>query len=210
MARSQARRARPDTYAEIDMEPDRKTNGNASHDLRLSRPKEAATALGLAVAHMMSKPAFASLAFGDWSRVLVGQINRGHYAFVIDGANQVQGFAGWGLVARAKAEVWVEGRYNLTYQDCLEGDCIVFNAWVADSAHVHRFLVDAARKLMKDKQTLYFKRHYKNGGWRPVRLNVNDFVAAHIDRRDTQTGRPLEEASGVRTPDDGGADKGAP
>ena len=154
---------------------------------------------------MMSKPAFASLSFGDWSRVLVGQINRGHYAFVIDGANQVQGFAGWGLVTRAKAEAWVEGRYNLTYQDCLEGDCVVFNAWVADSVRVHRFLVHAARKLIKGKQTLYFKRHYKNGGWRAVRLNVNDFVGAHIDRQDNQT--DARKTAAEATPHDGSASK---
>ena len=41
-------------------------------------------ALGLAVSHLMTKPAFANLRFGDWSRVLVGQINRKHYAFVVD------------------------------------------------------------------------------------------------------------------------------
>jgi hemolysin-activating ACP:hemolysin acyltransferase len=168
------------------MEPER--DPNASEALMLSRPKGAATALGLAVAHMMTQPAFASLLFGDWSRVLVGQINRGHYVFVVDGAQKVRGFAGWGLVSREKAEAWVEGRYNLTYQDCLEGECVVFNAWSAADTRVHRFLVDAARKLIKDKETLYFKRHYKNGGWRPVRLNVNDFVVAHIDRRDRESG----------------------
>jgi hypothetical protein len=36
------------------------------------------------VAHLMLKPAFARLRFGDWSWVLVGQINRGHYYLVID------------------------------------------------------------------------------------------------------------------------------
>src|SRR5437588_56742 len=83
-----------------------------------------------------NNPAVASLPFGEWSRVLVGQIHRGHYVFVIDGAKRVQGSAGWGLVTRDKAEAWVECRYNLTYQDCLAGDCIVFNAWVADSTRV--------------------------------------------------------------------------
>jgi hypothetical protein len=51
-------------------------------NLRLSRPDNPYVALGLAVNHLMTKPAFASLRFGDWSRVLVGQINRKHYAFV--------------------------------------------------------------------------------------------------------------------------------
>ena len=47
--------------------------------LRLFRPDSPpAVALGLAVNHLMTKPAFAQLSFGDWSRILVGQINRKH------------------------------------------------------------------------------------------------------------------------------------
>ena len=42
--------------------------------LRLFRPESPYVALGLAVSHLMTKPAFANLRFGDWSRVLVGQI----------------------------------------------------------------------------------------------------------------------------------------
>jgi hypothetical protein len=53
--------------------------------LRLFRPESPTVALGLAVSHLMTKPAFAQLKFGDWSRVLVGQINRKHYRFVLDG-----------------------------------------------------------------------------------------------------------------------------
>ena len=46
--------------------------------LRIVKPANAAAALGLAVSHLMVKPAFANLRFGDWSRVLTGQINRKH------------------------------------------------------------------------------------------------------------------------------------
>jgi hemolysin-activating ACP:hemolysin acyltransferase len=151
--------------------------------LRLFRPNSPAVALGMAVNHLMTKPAFAQLRFGDWSRVLVGQINRGHYCFVIDGDNRTQGFAGWALTTREKAEDWVEGRRGLSYEDSNEGDCLVFNAWAANSFSVQRFMVDEARKIIKDKQTLYFKRYYKDGSSRPVRLNVNDFVVSHIDRK---------------------------
>lgn len=155
-----------------------------SSGLRLFR-SQPVVALGLAVDHLMTKPAFASLPFGEWSRVLVGQINRGHYAFAVDNAKRIQGFVGWGLITRAKAEAWVEGRHALSYSDCLEGDCLLFNAWSANSTKVHRFLVDEARKLIMDRETVYFRRHYKDGSWRPVRLNVNDFVAGHISRKAT-------------------------
>ena len=34
----------------------------------------------------MTKPAFARQRFGDWSRILVGQINRKHYYLAVDSA----------------------------------------------------------------------------------------------------------------------------
>jgi hemolysin-activating ACP:hemolysin acyltransferase len=153
---------------------------------RLYRPDKPAMALGLAVNHLMTKPAFANLRFGDWARILAGQINRGHYCFAIDQSNKIVGFAGWALATREKAEAWVEGRAGLSFADSREGECLVFNAWAADNFKVHRFMVDEARKIIRDKQTLYFKRYYADGSTRPVRLNVNDFVVRHIERRDRQ------------------------
>jgi hemolysin-activating ACP:hemolysin acyltransferase len=151
--------------------------------LHFYSPGNPQVALGLAVNHLMNKPAFANLRFGEWSRILVGQINRRHYAFVIDSERRLVGFAGWGLTTRDKAEDWVEGRCALTYQDSLAGECLVFNCWSADNLRVHRFMVDEARKRFFDKQTMYFKRVYKDGTSRPVRLNVNKFVDQHIKRK---------------------------
>lgn len=153
--------------------------------LRLFRPDNPALALGLAVNHLMTKPAFARQLFGDWSRILVGQINRKHFYFAADG-KQIQGFMGWALATRENAEAWVEGRRGLSFEDSRDGDCLVFNAWAANSFRVHRFMVDEARKVIRDKQTLYFKRYYDDGTSRPVRLNVNDFVGLHVDRKADQ------------------------
>ena len=152
--------------------------------LRVFRPDNPFTALGLAVNHLMTKPAFAALRFGEWSRILVGQINRKHYCFVIDERNQVQGFLGWALTSKASAEAWVEGRAGLSYQDSLQGECIVFNAWASSGAKVNRLLLHEARKVMSGKDMAYFKRHYKDGSTRPARLSVNDFVDQHIDSAD--------------------------
>lgn len=160
--------------------------------LRLFRPNSPLVALGLAVNYLMTKPAFAQLRFGDWSRILVGQINRGHYCFVIDGKNRTHGFAGWALTTKEKAEAWVEGRSGLSYEDGKAGDCLIFNAWMANNLKVHRFMVDEARKICKDKETLYFKRYYSDGSTRPVRLNVNDFVARHIERKMSAPNDPEE------------------
>src|SRR5690349_9034581 len=78
--------------------------------LRVFRPDNAFVALGLAVNHLMTMPAFANLRFGDWSKILVGQINRKHYWLVVDDKNEIQGFLGWAVTTRERAEDWVEGR----------------------------------------------------------------------------------------------------
>jgi len=153
-------------------------------ELRLHRPKNAYVALGLAVSYLMTKPAFAMLRFGDWSRILVGQINRKHYCFVVDNRNQVQGFVGWAVTTTDAAEAWLQGRSALSYEQSLHGDCIIFNAWAANSLRVNRFLLREARKIAQGKDTVYFKRHYKDGTTRPARLRVTEFVARHIERNE--------------------------
>jgi hemolysin-activating ACP:hemolysin acyltransferase len=158
--------------------------------LRLFKPASATAALGLAVSHLMTKPAFANLKFGEWSRILVGQINRGHYCFALDGDNQVQGFMGWALATRDHAEGWVEGRRPLTFADSQDGDCMIINAWSANSTKVTRFLLREARRIARDKSTVYFKRHYKDGTTRPARLEINAFVASHITRTDGSIAAP--------------------
>jgi hemolysin-activating ACP:hemolysin acyltransferase len=154
-------------------------------DLRVFRPDSPYVALGIAVNHLMTKPAFANLRFGEWSRILVGQINRKHYYFVVDGKNQVQGFMGWAVTTKDKAEAWVEGRGGLSYEDSKEGDCLIFNAWAASTLKVNRFLLGQARKVMQGKDMVYFKRHYKDGSTRPGRLRVNEFVDQHIEQKNS-------------------------
>jgi hemolysin-activating ACP:hemolysin acyltransferase len=150
------------------------------HGLRLARPQSAAAALGLAVSHLMTKPAFAALPFGTWSRVLVGQINRGQYQLVVDDTGRVVGFLGWAATSEANAEAWVQGRGDVP--ELRDGDCIVINAWSADDPAANRMVLAAARRAIRDKRLVYFKRHYGDGRTRPMRLAVNDFVAGHIGR----------------------------
>ena len=152
-------------------------------DLKVFRPPNPYVALGLAVSHLMTKPAFANLRFGDWARILTGQINRNHYCFAIDGKNQIQGFMGWAVTTKEKAEAWVEGRAGFASHEGADGDCLVFNAWAASSLKVNRFLLDEARRVMQGKEFVYFKRYYNDGRTRPSRLSVNEFVSRHIERK---------------------------
>jgi hemolysin-activating ACP:hemolysin acyltransferase len=159
-------------------------------DLKVFRPQSPYAALGLAVNHLMTKPAFANLRFGEWSRILVGQINRKHYCFAVDSNNQVQGFMGWAVTSKEKAEDWFAGRGALSFEDSLKGSCVIFNAWAASTREVNRFLLSEARKIVADKDAVYFKRYYKNGSVRPARLRVNDFVVHHLqatERRRVQS-----------------------
>jgi hemolysin-activating ACP:hemolysin acyltransferase len=152
-------------------------------DLRLARPENPNIALGMAVSYLMTKPAFANLKFGDWSRILVGQINRKHFAFVIDSDKKTCGFAGWGLTSEDLAQAWADGSRALRYEDCLHGDCLVFNAWAADNTSIHRFMVDETRKLGSGIKTVYFKRHYEDGRSRATRMVVNKYVEKHVARQ---------------------------
>jgi hemolysin-activating ACP:hemolysin acyltransferase len=141
-----------------------------------------ARALGMAVSYLMSKPAFARLPFGHWASVLIGQINRRHYLFAARGKTLV-GFAGWAFTTRDKAEAWIAGVSDPSFEDSKEGEIIVINAWEASTPEVHHFLVDAMRKISQVKEMIYFKRFYDDGRVRPVRLKVNEFVARHAAQK---------------------------
>jgi hemolysin-activating ACP:hemolysin acyltransferase len=144
------------------------------------RPKDPAAALGLAVDFLSEMPAFAKLQFGEWSQTLSYQVARGHFCYVVDQDRRVRGFLGWALTLEALAERWVEGRVGLRNDECREGDCVIVNAFAAETASARRFIVEAMRKLFASKRTLYFKRHYPDGRVRSTRLNVNDFVAGRL------------------------------
>jgi hemolysin-activating ACP:hemolysin acyltransferase len=168
-------------------------------DLKVFRPQNPYVALGLAVSHLMTQPAFAKLRFGDWSRILTGQINRKHYYFAVDSKNQIQGFMGWAVTSKEKAEAWVEGRGAVSFADSRDGDCLIFNAWAANTPEVNRFLVSQAREIIQGKDTVYFKRHYADGRTRAVRLRVKDFVAQHLRHESGAT--PMAELAPPLTTD---------
>jgi hemolysin-activating ACP:hemolysin acyltransferase len=146
--------------------------------VRLFRPDSPVAALGLAVSHLMTKPAFARLRFGEWSRILVGQINRKHYQLVLDDRDHVVGFLGWAPTTEDVAEAWLEGRSDFSDAVAKDGDCIVFNAWSASSPGVNRLVLEAARHAVQGRKTVYFKRLYKDGSVRPMRMPINQFVGS--------------------------------
>lgn len=127
-------------------------------------------ALGLAVHYLMRQPSFANMLFGHWARTLVGQINRRHYAFVVQGKDVV-GFIGWAMTSQEAAEAWLGGT-EIDSRAATGGDCMIVNAWQANSNEVNSFLFSQLRQAAKKPRLVYGKRYYSNGRWRPVRFEV--------------------------------------
>lgn len=126
-------------------------------------------ALGRACAHLMTRPAFARAPFGHLARSLAGQVNRGHYAFVVRDRATV-GFAGWALTAQPLAEAWLAGERGFADAEAAAGDCVVLNFWQADDAEATRFLAAHLAAALPGARRLYARRHYPDGRVRPVRL----------------------------------------
>jgi hemolysin-activating ACP:hemolysin acyltransferase len=141
--------------------------------LRLFQHPNPAAALGLAVSHLMTKPAFARLPFGAWSQVLVGQINRRQYYLVLNPAGRTIGFLGWAITDEASAEAWLAGSADAGPHTGT-GDCVIVNAWSADVPAVNPVLLDAARIAGAEHRLIYFKRHYPDGSSRMGKLRMPD------------------------------------
>jgi hemolysin-activating ACP:hemolysin acyltransferase len=147
--------------------------------IRLLTGINPAQALGFAVSYLMTKPAFACLPFGHWSRVLVGQINRGHYLIASDD-ERIVGFTGWALTTQEKGDMWLAERGELAFEDSKAGEILLINAWAAESNDVTQLILKRLREIGQTQKMIYFKRLYPDGRTRPVRLSVNTFVDAHI------------------------------
>jgi hemolysin-activating ACP:hemolysin acyltransferase len=171
---------------------DIQSNAGAAKDeaLRAIRVKDGCRALGMAVSFLMTEPSFARLPFGHWARVLVGQINRGHYLFAVRG-NRIVGFVGWLLTDEAGAERWLAGKDELKNASLAGGDCLLINAWKSASPEVNAFLINELRAVAKasDLRRIFAKRFYPDGRVRPVTVNVSDFVGSHLARRDEARAR---------------------
>jgi len=151
-------------------------------ELKVFQPDNPILALGLAVSHLMTISPFCNLKFGEWSRILVGQVNRKHCLFVMQN-DKVVGFGGWALTDMDKAEAWLSGRAD-NFENVTDGDSLVINVWEAATLEVNAFMRDQMRKIAENREMIYAKRVFKDGSVRPVRLKVNQFVSGHITAQD--------------------------
>ena len=146
--------------------------------LRAVCPQNKAYALGLSVEMTANEPAFSKIPFGEWTQVLMGQIARNQCFFVIDDKNDIVGFAGWAFASHDKALAWLEQGATLDSGECEYGDCVILNAWTANSADVQSFMIDHGRDQLEGKKLLFAKRVYPDGKMRGVKLPINDLGRA--------------------------------
>ena len=136
----------------------------------------------------MTKPAFES-AVRRLVAHLTGQINRKHYYFAVDSKNRFRD--SWlGVTLKEKPRPGSKAA----------APCASRTAGTAlpdlqrlGGGHARGEPLPglAGREIIQGKDTVYFKRHYKDGSTRPVRLRVNDFVAQHLTRQ--KGGAPAAE-----------------
>ena len=162
-------------------------NSAADAQTRVVRFRDPHAALGRAVMQLMGKPGFARLRFGSWSRILVGQINRGHY-FFLERGGQMVGFAGWSRSSEARADAWVAGEGDLSPQEALTGDCIIVNAWQSDDDAAQAEMVRQMRLIARDIRLVYGRRSYPDGRDRFIKMPMSRFVARHIARGQQEAG----------------------
>lgn len=159
-----------------------RTGSDQPGTLRAGKIENGYAALGMAVSLLMPEPSFGKRPFGHQSGALAGQIRRGHYFFVMNGPVPC-GFLGWALATEELAEKWLRGKVETSFEDAKTGDCIVLNAWLANSPAANRFILDQLRVIGRDKKAVYGKRFYKDGRVRPMKLSVNAFVDSHLSKR---------------------------
>lgn len=137
----------------------------------LVRPRAVEARFARSVAFLMTKPAFARAPFGHIARMLAGQANRGHCAFLQRDGRTV-GFIGWAFVTEALGESWLRDGRDVSDAEARSGDCVLVNAWAAEDGAASRAILDALPALFAGRRRLYARRFYGDGRVRPMRLDI--------------------------------------
>lgn len=153
------------------------TTRSRMHCRRFAEP---AQALGHAVNLLRSVDPFTSFQFGRLSNVLAGQIRREHYLFTIRDGRPV-GYAGWALCDEEVARAWIEERYVPTYEECLDGACVVGITFYARDRAACLFQAKWCRGLYPNRKVFGIRDY--GGRRRPFALWNRD-LATDADAAD--------------------------
>jgi hemolysin-activating ACP:hemolysin acyltransferase len=161
---------------------------NTGH--RVARERNPFAACGRTVSYLMNIPNLARLPFGQMTRLVVGQINRNHYFFVVDNANVICGYCGWTQASREQADAWLERNVDIGTEHSTTGPVSVINIWQASSTKANAVIIGALRGMLHPSTELVVaKRFYPDGTIRPVRLPITRMqLKAGRLQRSNQTG----------------------
>ena len=121
----------------------------------------------------MKIPNLARLPFGQLSRLIVGQINRGQYFFIVDGASAICGYCGWVQTTFENAEAWLENNVELSDAAMVDGPVCVVNIWQASTPQANAAIIGALRsRIHSATELIVAKRFYPDGTIRKVRLPI--------------------------------------
>jgi hemolysin-activating ACP:hemolysin acyltransferase len=141
---------------------------------RAIRDKNPFAACGRTVSYLMNVPNLARLPFGQMAKLIAGQINRGHYFFVVDRSSAICGYCGWTQAAHEQAEAWLERNVEVSGQDKADGPVCVINLWQASSPKANAVIIGALRTMLHPATELVVaKRFYPDGTIRPVRIPIS-------------------------------------
>lgn len=141
---------------------------------RATRDRNPFAACGRTVSYLMNVPNFARLPFGQLTKLIVGQINRGHYFFVVDPASAICGYCGWTQATHEEAETWLEKNVEVSGEHAKDGPVSVINIWQASSSGANAIIIGALRTMLHPATELVVaRRFYPDGTIRPVRLPIS-------------------------------------
>ena len=141
--------------------------------LRAIREKNPFAACGRTVSYLMNVQNLARLPFGQLSKLIVGQINRRHYFFVVDASGAICGYCGWTQATHEQAEAWLARNEDVSGENMLDGPVCVINLWQASSPKANAVIIGSLRALLHPSTELVVaKRFYPGGAIRPVRIPI--------------------------------------
>ncbi len=126
--------------------------------LQCTRHPNQVQALGMAVNLLRNVEPFSAYAFGPFVSNLMGQIRRRHYVFTLPG-KRVVGYAGWALCDPEVAEAWLERRRTPSYEECVDGECVVFLTFYTATPEAFKFQARYLRNLYPNRKVTW-RRDY--------------------------------------------------
>lgn len=135
---------------------------NYHPDLKIFRHRHPLQALGAACLFLSQAEPFSQYRFGAWVDTLKGQILRNHYFFT-ESHGQIVGYYGWALVSHEAARLWIDNTRELTYEECLDGPCVLIMANRALSRQVLFHQTKVMRALQASRELVYWKRQTPQG-----------------------------------------------